>query len=361
MGSRQIWRIQKAGSLDRLHRHADSLPEPGPGEARVLVRAVGLNFADIFACLGLYSATPRGAFIPGLEIAGVVDAIGPVRQDGVKPEEHASLIRPGDRVMGMTRFGGYATAVNIDLRCLRQIPTGWSFADGAAFPVQALTAWYGLIGRGHLARGQTVLLHSAAGGVGLHALALTAHRGARVVATVGRPEKRDFLVERCGLAVRQVIVRDRRTFGAQLDRALEALGADGFDLVLDPVGGPFFQPAFDRLRPEGRMILYGAADFMDRGPRPNYLRLAWRYLCRPRLDPLQMIPQNRSVTAFNLIWLWDRVDRLAGAFDQLDPLMTHPPFIGRRFPFSEAPAALRFLQSGESIGKVVLERAEERL
>jgi alcohol dehydrogenase len=175
------------------------------------------------------------------------------------------------------------------------------------------------------------------------------------VATVGRPEKRDFLVERCGLAARQVIVRDRRTFGAQLDRALEALGVDGFDVVLDPVGGPYFRPAYDRLRPEGRMILYGAADFMDRGPRPNYPRLVWRYLTRPRLDPLQMIPQNRSVTAFNLIWLWDQAERLAGAFEQLTPLITHPPFIGRHYPFAEAPAALRFLQGGESIGKVVLD------
>jgi NADPH:quinone reductase-like Zn-dependent oxidoreductase len=352
---RESWRIGRAGSLDRLARQTEALSDPGPGEARILVRAVGLNFADLFACLGLYSATPQGAFVPGLEVAGIVDAVGPAAPGPDPNREERHTARPGDRVMGLTRFGAYATAVNIDVRCLRHIPPGWSFAEGAAFPVQALTAWYGLIEQGGLGRDDLVLLHSAAGGVGLHALALLSHHGARVVATVGQPTKRDFLAKHCGLVVDQVIVRDRRAFGTQLDRALEAQGADGFDLVLDPVAGPFFRPAYDRLRPAGRLVLYGAADFMSARPRPNYLRLAVRYLLRPRLDPLRMISENRSVMAFNLIWLWDRVERHASAYDQLAPLMMRPPFIGRRFRFSEAPAALRFLQSGQSIGKVVLD------
>ena len=350
MHTRETWRIGRAGSVDRLARQTEALSDPGPGEARILVRAVGLNFADVFAVLGLYSATPPGAFVPGLEVAGIVDTVGPAA-----PGSESYAVRPGDRVMGLTRFGAYASAVNIDVRCLRHIPPGWSFAEGAAFPVQALTAWYGLIEQGDLVRGDLVLLHSAAGGVGLHALALLAHHGARVVATVGRPAKREFLMEHCGLAADQVIVRDRRNFSAQLDRALVAQGAGGFDLVLDPVAGPYFRPAYDRLRPAGRLVLYGVADFMSARPRPNYLRLAVRYFLRPRLDPLRMISENRSVMAFNLIWLWDRVERLPGAYDQLAPLMIRSPFIGRRFRFSEAPAALGFLQSGQSIGKVVLD------
>jgi alcohol dehydrogenase len=349
--AREVWRIGRAGALDRLRRQTETLAKPGPGQARVAVRAVGLNFADLFACLGLYSATPAGPFVPGLEFAGMVEALGPSVAGGTP---HCGL-RPGDRVIGLTRFGAYATALNLDMRYLTPIPPAWSFAEAAAFPVQALTAWYALVELGAVESGDGVLVHSAAGGVGLNALAILAGKGARVVATVGRPAKRDFLVAHCELAPEQVIVRERRGFGGQLDRALAALDLDGFDLVLDAVAGPFFRPAYDRLRPEGRIVLYGAADLMPRRARPNYLRLALRYLRRPRLDPLRMIAENRSVMGFNLIWLWEQADRLPRAYDQLATLLPRPPFVGRCFPFREAPAALRYLQSGESIGKIVLE------
>lgn len=346
--------MRRAGALDRLERFTEPLPDPKPGEACVSVHAIGVNFADIFACLGLYSATPAGAFVPGLEFAGVVQAIGPAGRHGASSESPAG-IHPGDRVIGLTRFGAYATAVNLSLPYLRPIPPAWSFAEGAAFPVQALTAWYGLIELGALEAGDSVLVHSAAGGVGLSALAILATVNARVIATVGRPAKRDFLIERCGLTPDQVIVRDRQHFRSQLDRALSALGLDGFDLVLDAIGGPYFRPAYERLRPEGRLVLYGAADFMPKRPRPDYLRLALQYVRRPRLDPLRMIAENRSVMAFNLIWLWDQVDRLTRAYDRLAHPEKRPPFIGRHFAFADAPAALRYLQSGESIGKIVLE------
>jgi len=355
MGTRDVWRIDRAGSLDRLTRQTEDLPDPGPGEARIAVKAIGLNFADLFACLGLYSATPSGAFVPGLEFVGVVEALGPVVPPSVPGEAPVRPLQPGDEVIGLTRFGAYVTAVNVDLRYLRPIPSGWTFAEGAAFPVQALTAWYALIELGALKRGAGVLLHSAAGGVGLNALAILAGFDARVVATVGHSTKRDFLVERYGMRSEQIVVRDRRRFGRQLDDALAALGLDGFDLALDAVAGPYFRPAYDRLRPEGRLVLYGAADLMPARPRPDYLRLALRYLRRPRLDPLRMIAENKSVMAFNLIWLWEQVDRLPQAYDQLSRFVQRPPLVGRRFSFADAPAALRHLQSGESIGKVVLE------
>lgn len=351
--TRDLWRIDRAGSLARLHRRAETLPDPGPGEARVAVSAIGLNFADIFACQGLYSATPTGAFVPGLEFAGIVDALGPPG-DGERARETSGL-SPGDAVFGMTRFGAFATALNADARLLRRSPAGWGAAEAAAFPVQALTAWYGLVELGRLSRGDVTLVHSAAGGVGLNALAILQAHHARIVATVGRPSKRDLLVERCGLAPAQVVVRDRRRFGAQLDAALAHLEARGFDLVFDAVLGPFFTPAFRRLRPEGRHVVYGAAAYMTTGSRPRYLRLAWRHLRRPRVDPLGMIDRNRSVLAFNLIWLFPRLDRLSRAFDAIGRVITRPPLVGRRFPFDAAPAALAHLQSGESVGKVVLE------
>jgi alcohol dehydrogenase len=345
MAAREVWRIRKAGSLNRLRRESEELGEPQSGHASVAVRAVGLNFADLAACLGLYSATPKGAFIPGLEFAGVVEAVG----DGV------TTFRAGDRVIGLIRFGGYATRINADARYLSPLPAGWSAAEGAALPVQAITAWYAIHELGACRPGHAVLVQSAAGGVGLHALEMLRGVGARAVATVGSEEKAAFLVQHAGLERRQIIVRSRRAFASQLDDALRANGLEGFDLVLDAVAGPFFEPAYRRMRPAGRMVIYGAADMMPSGTRTNWLKLAARYLARPRIDPIDMVSANRSVMGFNLIWLWEQADRLPEMYTGLGRYITRPPHIGRRFPFGEAPAALRCLQGGGSIGKVLLE------
>jgi alcohol dehydrogenase len=345
---RTVWRLPRAGSLSRLQRREETLPDPGPGEARVRVHAVGLNFADLFAAQGLYSATPRGSFIPGLECAGVIEALG------ADVSSHNSFAI-GDRVIALTRFGAYATALNVGLPYLRPVPAGWSAAQAAAWPVQGLTAWYALLPLGQVQPGHVVLVQSAAGGVGLQALDMLARLGARAVAVVGQESKRRFLIEQRGLAPEAVVVRDARRFGAQLDATLAALNADGLDCVLDAVLGPAFRPTFERLRPEGRYVLFGAADFMSRGARPNYLRLALDYLRRPRLDPLAMISANRSFMAFNLIWLWDHAERLPAAYAELERLTPNPPHVGATFPFDRAPEAMTLLQGGGTIGKVVLE------
>lgn len=343
---RKVWQMPGAGSLARLGLYEQALAPPAPGEARVRVEAVGLNFADIFACQGLYSATPAGAFVPGLECAGVIEAIGDAAG--------MPALRVGERVIALTRFGAYATALNVGLRYLRPVPTGWTSEQAAAWAVQGLTAWYGLVQLGAVSRGATVLVQSAAGGVGLLALDIIESLGARPLAVVGRADKRDFLVEQRGLAPEAVIVRDPARFGAQIDGAVAFLGADGLDCVLDAVLGRTFGPAFERLRPEGRYVLYGAADFMSQSSRPNYLSLGWRYLRRPRLDPLAMVSANRSLMAFNLIWLWEHAERLPEGYAALEQLVTRPPHVGALFPFERAPDALRLLQSGETVGKVVL-------
>ncbi len=348
---RSAWRIDKAGSLDRLRRVDEPLAPPAAGEARLRVEAIGLNFADILACLGLYSATPSGPFIPGLECAGTVEAVGPPAAE----RESYPPISVGDRVAVVTRFGGYANRLNFDTRYAIPFPAGFSAAEAAAWPVQGLTAWYGLIERGRVQDGECVLVQSAAGGVGLQALDMLAASGARPVAVVGDETKRRVLQDRCGLDPRQVVLRSGAGYPARLDAALQAVGRRGFDVVFDAVLGESFRAAFDRLAPEGRYVLYGAADFMPRGHRPNYAALAWRYLRRARLDPLAMISANTSFIAFNLIWLWEQVGRMPAALDALAGLTTRPPHVGASFPFDRAPEAMRLLQSGRTIGKVVLE------
>ncbi|MEZ5458940.1 MAG: zinc-binding dehydrogenase [Steroidobacteraceae bacterium] len=341
---RRAWRIDRAGSLDRLRCVEEALPPPARGEVRLRVAAIGLNFADAFACQGLYSATPEGSFIPGLECAGTVDAVG----------EGVTGWHVGDAALALTRFGGYATALNVDVRYLHAVPRGWTIEQAAAWPVQALTAWYGLVQLGNVQQGSVVLVQSAAGGVGLQALAILARLGAQPVAVIGSDSKRDFLMCHAGLAPTGIVTRDRRSFAARLDAALASLGKPGFDVVFDAVLGPWFEPTFTRLAPEGRYVLYGAADFMTAGAKPSWPRLAWRWVRRPQLDPLAMISTNRGLLAFNLIWLWESVARMPAAFAALEALQLPPPHIGGRYPFDSARDALAVLQGGATTGKLLL-------
>lgn len=347
MNKRRIWEISRAGSLDRLRLRDDVLPDPGPEEVVVASRASGLNFADIFACLGLYSATPPGAFIPGLEFAGEVIATG----------SKVKKFKKKQKVMGVTRFGGYASHVCVDQRALLGLPAGWTFEEGAALLAQGLTAYYALFELGALRKGGLVLVHSAAGGVGLLALEMLQKFGATAIATVGNPGKIALLKERYNLDDQQILVRSStsRQFQQQLKRAIDYTGQPGLDLVLDSIMGPYFWPAYRALQPAGRLVLFGAADWMPSGRRPNYLKLAWSYLQRPRLDPLAMISENKSLMAFNLIWLWDRILDLEPMARSMLQMKLRPPHVGHRFAFEQAPDALRLFQSGSTAGKVVLQ------
>ena len=355
---RKVWKTKKAGSLDNLRLVEEEIPGPGPGEVTVKIESAGLNFADIFACLGLYSATPKGEFTPGLEYAGTIQAVGPALP-GPRKGARKTGWKIGDRIMGVTRFGGYTDYINIDRRYVWPLPERWNFNQGAAYPAQGLTAWYAIKELGNFKPDGVALIHSAAGGVGLLALAMIQKLKGQVIATVGRPEKVEFLMSRTGLPERQIIVRDESRFGKQLDETLEKMGRPGINLILDSLAGPYFQPGLDRLLSTGRLIVFGAGNMMPTGSRPNYLKLAWQYLRRPRLDPLNLISENKSLMAFNLIWLWDRVEELTELLEEMSELKLKPPHVGHNFPLEEAPEAMRLFQSGQTVGKVVLETGKK--
>lgn len=333
---RVFWQTPKAGDISRLEQKSAPLGALPADRLRVDVRAIGLNFADIFALTGLYSATPTGAFTPGLEFSGTVSECG----------ADTSGFAPGDRVMGVTRFGGYASVIDSEPDTLIPLPHGWDFTRGAAWPAQTLTAWYALTRLGALRPGQQVLVHSAAGGVGLQAMKLARALGGEPVGTVGNRDKVSAVSEQ---GFDRVLVREK-DFARQLRR--EGLG---FDLVLDAIGGAVQQASFDALKPMGRLVVFGAAEFTPTGRRPNYLRAAWRYLRRPRYDVMDMISSNRSVLAFNLIWLWEQKAEMRALLAELQAVPLAPPLVGHRFPFGDAHAALALLRSGRSVGKVVLE------
>ncbi|HYC84585.1 MAG TPA: alcohol dehydrogenase catalytic domain-containing protein, partial [Chryseosolibacter sp.] len=174
---REYYEVPRTGSLSNLIHKRSPIPALEREKVLVGVRAVGLNYADVFAVMGLYSATPRGTFTPGLEFAGEV------------LETASPLFRRGDRVMGVTRFGGYTSHIVADPDYLMPLPAGWTFQEGAAFPVQTLTAYYAMKTLGDIRPGQTVLIHSAAGGVGLQANRIAKKFSAYTIGVVGNPQK----------------------------------------------------------------------------------------------------------------------------------------------------------------------------
>jgi alcohol dehydrogenase len=230
MSTFRYWQTARAGNMARLTLHTGMLRTLANNHVRIKVHAVGLNFADIFALTGLYSATPQGAFIPGLEFAGEVEEVSP----------EAERFAVGDRVMGVTRFGGYTSVIDSEPEYLIPLPADWDYAQGAAWPAQTLTAWYALTHLGALQADQQVLIHSAAGGVGLQAMKLVQALGGRATGTVGSEEKATWLGQQ---GFEDVLVR-APDFARQLQRHDRH-----FDLYWMPSAARFRPPASTRSTP----------------------------------------------------------------------------------------------------------------
>ena len=333
---RQRYRLA-AGNLNNLRLETDTLPPPAPHEVTVAVRTIGLNFADVFAIWGLYSATPKGVFTPGLEYAGEIIAVGSAVTER----------RVGERVMGVTRFGGYTTHLNSDHRYVLPVPADWTDAQGAAYLVQGLTAYYGLLKLGNLQRGDTVLIHSAAGGVGTLAARIARHYDAYLIGTVGRAAKVDYCRAN---GYHDVIVRGE-DFGAQLDAAL---GERELRLIMECIGGEVLKAGYDRLGPEGRSVVYGSARYAQAKDKPSKLKLIWQFLRRPKIDPQDMIHLNKGILGFNLIYLYERVEFMHELLGEMARLDLEAPTVGSTFSFAQLPDAVRRFSTGETVGKVIV-------
>lgn len=327
-----------AGNLKNLQLKPVDLPDPEPEEVQITVKSVGLNFADIFAIWGLYSATPKGNFTPGLEYAGTIVKVG----------EAVTDFKVGDRVMGISRFGAYTEGLNQDTRYIFKIPDDWSFDEGAAYLVQTITAYYALHNLGDLQKGQTVLVHSAAGGVGVQAVKILKHYGAYAIGTVGRADKVDFAKAE---GYDEVIVRDEQ-FEEKLKKAL---GDRDLHVVLDSIGGEFFKIPFKIMAPMGRIVVYGSARYASVGNKPNFFKLLYQYWKSPKIDPQKLVEWNKAIMGFNLIWLYEHIDLMNEGLKELETMQLKPPHVGHVFPFEEVHDAIKLFQSGKTKGKVVLQ------
>lgn len=334
---RLAYRINKAGSINNLKLVKEDLANPADDEVTIQVKAIGLNFADVFAIQGLYSATPKESFVPGLEYSGIISKKG----IGVTEFE------VGDKVMGAIRFGAYTNFLNINKDYISKIPDGWSFEEGAAFTVQSLTAYYSLVELGNIKDNSTVLIHSAAGGVGIYANRIAKRFNAYTIGSVGS-DKKTALLKKEGYD--QVIVRDKN-FAKNL---AESLNGKNLDIVLECIGGKIFAESFKQLSAGGRIIVYGAAQFSTGSSSPNYLKVVTKYLTRPKVDPLSLSDKNKGVMGFNLIYLWDKIELMKRFLDDILKMNLPKPLIGEVYQFNDLLAAVKRFQSGETIGKVIV-------
>jgi len=288
-------------------------PPPASGQVRISVRAAGVNFADHLARVGLYPDAPKLPCVVGYEVAG-------------------------------TRFGGYAEIVNVAAADTVALPDSMSFEQGAAIPVNYSTAWAALHGYGSLRAGERVLIHAAAGGVGIAAVQLAKTAGAEVHGTAS-PAKHQRLTE---LGVDRTIDYRRNGWWH---------GLPPYDIVLDALGGTSLRRSYELLRPGGRLVGYGVSA-MQQGEKRSLRRAAPQALAMLRgFNLIKQLEESKTVIGLNMLRLWDDRGTLEPWIGPLSTALsdgTAAPVVHAAVPFAEAPEAHRILAARENIGKVVL-------
>jgi len=329
--------IPHIGPPEVLRVTTGSDPMPTAGTVRIRVHAAGLNFSDLLARQGLYPDAPPLPAVVGYEVGGVIDAVAP----------DVTAFRVGDRVMAMTRFGGQSSSVVVPQTLLFPLPQGWSFAEGAAFPVVYLTAYHMLVRVAAAQRGETLVVHAAAGGVGLAVAEIGRVLGLRVIG-LASAAKHGVLRE---YGVEPLDGRD-----PHWDGAVRELAPKGVDIVLDPLGGESLKRGYRLLAPVGRLITYGASG-LSTGTRRNFVRVVWNVMHFPRFGPLSLMDRNVSVAGVNVGHLWNHAELLRPQMEALVLLARDGkvrPRVGREFAVEDAAAAHRYMHERRNIGKVVL-------
>jgi len=321
---RALW-ITRYGGPEVLEVRESPAPVPGPGEVRVRVSAAGVNFSDIMARLGLYTAGPKLPAVVGYEAAGVVDEVG----EGVRGVEL------GARVLERQVF---------------RMPEGMGFEEGAALPVNYLTAHHVLFRIGHLRPGQSILLHMAAGGVGLAVLQLARTVPGVTVFGTASAAKHDIIRQAgCDHPI------DYRTAN-YAEEVRRLTGGAGVHLVVDPLGGRDWRRGYELLRPTGLLVACGFAN-LARGERRSVPRVLLELLRMPRFSPLALMTENRGVAGVYLGDLWHEAGAMGEAMNAVLGLYREGkvrPRVDSVFPFERAKEAHRRIQERKNAGKVVL-------
>ncbi len=317
-------------------------PEVGSRSVKLRVAAAGVNFADLLQRLGLYGHAPKLPYIPGFEVAGEIISCG----------SEVTSFSVGDQVAALIPTGGYSDTVVADDSVVKKIPPGISHEEAAAIPVNYLTAWFCLFNFGYLSKEDRVLIHTAAGGVGVAAVQLALDKGAEVFATAGSEEKLRFLDE---IGVQHRVSYLEPDWAEQI-RLLSDPG--GIDVVLDSVGGECLQKSYELLAPLGRLVSFGLSKAVA-GPRRNWIKTFLAWWRTPRFSPLDLIDRNVAVSGFHLGLLDSKADVVTDAFDQILSKVSAGilrPIVSETFPLSASGVAEahHFIHARRNMGKVIL-------
>jgi NADPH:quinone reductase-like Zn-dependent oxidoreductase len=334
--ARAVW-IPKAGPPEVLELRTGPDPKPVAGEVTIRVRAAGVNFADVSARLGFYPDAPPFPCVVGYEVSGTVETLGAGVTD----------LRVGQRVAVLTRFGGYTDLLAVPAAQVFPLPDAIGFEQAAAIPVNYLTAVLMLRHFANVKAGERVLVHAAAGGVGMAAIQLCKAAGAEVIGTASA-SKHAVLRE---AGVTHCIDYRSEDFAAATMRVTNGRGVD---IVLDATGA--FSKSYRVLAPLGRLVCFGLSSASS-GMTPSRLTALWAVARLPWFHPIKLMNDNRAVIGVNLGHLWDHIDMLRremlGLIADCEAGRIRP-VVDRTFPLEDTAGAHRFIQERRNVGKVLL-------
>jgi synaptic vesicle membrane protein VAT-1 len=336
--------VRRYGPPDVLAVQQLPDPQPKPGEVLIRVKAIGVNFADLLQRMGLYPGAPKPPFVPGLEIAGVVEKA----PEGARQSEGEGL-HPGDAVTAITHFNAYAEWIVVPAKDVFRLPPAMRFEEGAAIPVNYLTAYHSMFVMGNLQPGDRILIHGAAGGVGIAAVQLARARGLSTFGTAG-PTKQESLRK---IGVDHPIDYEKSDFV----EVVRKFSPDGIEMVMDPIGGKSLTRSQQCLGPTGRLVVYGLADAAGSTGKRSLVRGLSALAQTPRFHPLRLMSQNLAVIGVSLGLLDSRAGLLRRELADIFHLYAEQkikPVIAKTFPLDQAAAAHQFLHDRKNIGKVIL-------
>ena len=338
--------IERPGGHRQLQIKEFPSPIPQSNEVLIEVTSAGVNFADVFIRMGLYKSAKEFVgwpITPGFEFSGKV----------VKRGRDVSDLAEGSPVFGVSLFGAYSSHLCVPRQQVFLIRPDSKFSadQWAAFPAVFLTAYHGLFQNIVLRPEMKILVHSAAGGVGGALLQLGKIAGCSMVGVVGAGHKIKTALE-YGADV--VIDKSR----GNLWKEAENLYPNGFDVVFDANGPATLKQSYLHLASSGKLVTYGFHSMLSkRGGFANYFKLAYGYFRIPRWNPLNMTNENKSLIAFNLSYLFHRMDLLKESMQNLlrwvEEGKIQAPAL-QRFPFEKVADAHRALESGNTVGKLIL-------
>lgn len=336
---KQIW-ISRVGPVDVLKLQERPDPTPLRREVRIRTRASGVNFSDILIRLGVYAESPPLPAVVGYEVSGVVDEVG----------AEVTSVKSGDRVIAFCSFGGYSDTVTVPESRVYQLPASFSFEEGAALTVNYLTAYLLLYEMARTREGEKVLIHSAAGGVGLAAIELCRLLGAEPIA-VASATKHPFLRDRG-------VKRIADSKSADLHTELRTLLPDGVDVILDPLGPSSWPKSLKLLSPFGRLCIYGNSSIVAPSAANWKDNLAPGSAMENRhFELFQLINDNKGVMGTHVGRLWHSESVVTKVMNRLLEWCEAGkirPFVGKVFPYEQVSKAHAFIQDRLSTGKVVL-------